>query len=392
MRGEARQFRIHCHVIMTGEAYRFHAGGQTFGCIIQRRLGVETQQHLRALRGEQPGHGQRVVQLIAGRNQDAVAIAIDGAQIGPVQEFGARFQRHGHAVGDFEIMGGKGRAFVRAQEHAGVGDIGRRREGLGLGVLAHAAFQRHQVEEVIGGAAGIVALQLVHGGKHGANSFGRDRAGIELVHTDAARAKLARKALRKNVQRRLGHRVGRPAEIIGAAEDGGNIDDAATLAHRRSSSTHQVPGHYHDVAGGIAHRLAVGRAFQFFGQQRQIAQHLLGASRTGIVHKDIDAAMTGDDVGDPGAHGFNVGTVHGDDARRAAGGGTRSIQRGLGARGSAAAHHHGGTFGEVTAHDAAAQIAGGPGNQRHLAGKAALCFGLGHRGHSPCPFNDAQAS
>ena len=102
--------------------------------------------------------------------------------------------------------------------------------------------------------------------------------------------------------------------------------------------------------------------------------------------------MAGDNFSDAGAHGFDVGAVHRHNAGGAAHIGDGGVQRGLRARGIAAAHHHGGAFGQVTAHDAAAQIAGGPGNQRHLAGQATLHFGRGHRVHSPCPFKEAQAS
>ena len=277
-------------------------------------------------------------------------------------------------------MAGKGRRFVRTKEHAGVGDIGRGREGLGLGGAIDAAFERHQVEEVIGGGAGLVPAQAVHGGKDGADAFAGDRARKQQVDADTARPKLGRHLARHGVHRRLGHGIGSTRIIFGARKDRRDVDDRAALPHRIGGGADHVPGDDHDVARGITDSFAVGAAGGLqFGEiglaERQVFERLLGAGRASVVDENVNMAVARNGFGNTGADAVGIGAID-NDGRGAAGidadVGDGGIARCVGAAAVTPRKHHNCAFGEVTPGDRLAEITRRAGDQRDLAGEAPL--------------------
>ena len=229
-----------------------------------------------------PRDVERVLPVVPRRDEHGQAGAVNRTH-GRSREVGrALLLAHGHAMRDLEIVAVVGCSFVAAEEHAGGGDVVGHGEGLGLGRAAHAALERHHVEERLRGGARLVAAQLVHRGEHGADALALDRAGEHEIDADALGSQLERQLARPCVHRRLGHDIGRPRIIGRAREDRRDVDDRAAFAHRRSGGARQIPRHAEDVAHRRAHGFGVGRTFllqrcQLIGIEGQLLDGLLGA-------------------------------------------------------------------------------------------------------------------
>ena len=282
-------------------------------------------------------------------------------------------------MGDLEIMAVEGRAFVGAEEDAGLRDVLREREhALRLGA-GFGAIERHHAHVEVGGAVGGLALQLVHGGEDAADAGALDGAGEEEVHADAARPELEAEFAAEGVHRGLGDDIGGATVIGGAGEDGGDVHHRAAGAHVGGGCTGDVPDDTEDVADGVGDGLAVGGAGLLQGEEvglgeGDILQQLLGACGAGVVDQDVDVAEALHDVGDAGADAFRVCAVEGGGCHlvwRCAGFGQDRLAGGLCPVGRAARHDDDRAFADIVAHDLGAEVAGSACDDGDLAGEAA---------------------
>ena len=397
--GPTVERRVHRVMIGTVEGderdprLRLHRVECRLGCT--QRTGVrETEQHLRAAIGLHLGDCQRLVGLVAGDDEHRQPAAVDRTH-GWTRQIGrSRLLAHRHAVRHFEVMTVVGGALVGAEEDAGLGDVARRRKGLGHRLALDRAREAHLAEELPLRSAGAVAAQLVHAGEDGADALAGDRAGKQQVDADAARPEFEAELARQGVHRRLGHHIGGAAVIFGAAENRRDVDDRSAAGHRCSGGAHHVPRDAEDVARCIRHRLGIGRAVgamlvEVGAGQWQLFERRLGPGRAGVIDEDIKPAMLREHCRDPGAHRRRVGTVH-HHGRHLAGLGTgirdrRSRSR-LVACCVTTGQHNRCAFEQVVPHDLAAKIAGGTCDQRNLASEApdahrrkrGLAFGCHH--------------
>ena len=340
----------------------------------------KAEQYARAAGDLDVGDLQRLLPAVARRDQHGEPRPVHRSHRRARQIGRARFLAHRHAVRDLEIMAVIGGGLVATEEDAGRRDVGRRREGLGLGIAAGRPFERHHVEELAGGRARIVAAHRIHRREDAADPLAFDRAGEDEVDANTARTEFERQFAREGVHRRLGHDVCGARVIRRAREDRRDVDDRSALAHRGRRRARHVPRDTEDVADGVADGFAVARTRflqrgEFFRVDRQLLDRLLGACGASIVDEDIDPAEALDDIGDGIPHRIRIAAVerHGREARGVnAGLGADRLRRGVGAGGRAPGHHHGRALGEVVPHDIAADIPGRAGHNGDLARQPAL--------------------
>ena len=156
---------------------------------------------------------------------------------------------------------------------------------------------------------------------------------------------------------------------------------------RRPGDPRHVPCNAQYVVDGVEHGFRVVRArcpqrIQLALREGKVLDRLARPRRAGVVDQDIKPAMAGQQLLDRRPHLRRVASVHHHcrgPVFRSPGFGQRQFPRHVHPCSVAPGEHDGCALNQITAHDRAAEVAGGPSDKGHLSREPAW---LAHRGRA----------